>query len=193
MQMPMIYSRLGSQTMEISGGAEGSLSVPFGNIGDNPNTLGLKGGWDGKRNVNVEALTGEKFLRAARRPISQSMFRYYWESGWQKEFLVKTFVSSITIDNRGPIYNDPDNYSEYQRFEEEARKLEDIEFQKTDTKTALEWSNFKVDPSKVTLADMIAADEKGYTLDGGYLAKKIEVPAENDKPDKKTKFPPLAR
>lgn len=189
LRMPIVYSRLGSQTIESTGTAGATLAVPIGNIGTNAHVLGLSGGWSDKRNVNLETLVDQKYLRAVRSSISQSMFKVYWTTGWNRGVILKTFVSRIRecrIVNDEcteivEVENDPDSSTKRLKFDKYISKLLKAVLPEADTNYEVLWPDYEVDASAITLKDMIAADKSDYLLTDGKLAKKIPTNADGKK------------
>lgn len=176
--MPLVYSRLGSERNEIQGTIGSELNIPIGNIGDSAHVLDLSAGWEGTRTINLDSFVDEKFLKAARAPITPDMFLLYWSGDFPREAVLDTFVSEYQCENNKNFRY----YDESKRgtFEKITQKLADDsvsikEYKEESTKII--W-DFSVAPVKMTWKDFREAIETYEWRDGKLVKINKKTPTD---------------
>jgi hypothetical protein len=109
---PMYFTSFGKLTGQMSFEVgTGSITIPFGSIGDgsnNSNSISPNASYKNSPLFDVAVLDTQEFTRGIMTPVPMETIEYYWSQGWHKEMLLYLFIRRIDIiDPCDPNYPNP--------------------------------------------------------------------------------------
>ena len=100
-----------------------TLSIPFGGQASNIYTLTPTFKADTPA-CDIAVLDTQEFMLGFMKPVAPSTIKYYLDQGWPAHFVLGLFIREIRVpNNKKPYVNYPDEKAEFDRFQQELKRL----------------------------------------------------------------------